>query len=93
DVLSKARQRQVCGVLLDDSSHRLRHLRQRLDTHQQLLGVCARYAIQHPHHASALLVHQLIVPPSIGGAKNPLNEVITSLSDTGRQAVNQCTAT
>lgn len=93
DVLSKARQRQVCGVLLDDSSHRLRHLRQRLDTHQQLLGVCARYAIQHPHHASALLVHQLIVPPTIGGAKNPLNEVITSLSDTGRQAVNQCTAT
>ncbi|WP_163006332.1 hypothetical protein, partial [Pseudomonas viridiflava] len=36
---------------------------------------------------------QLIVPPTIGGAKNPLNEVITSLSDTGRQAVNQCTAT
>ncbi|MEE4124423.1 hypothetical protein [Pseudomonas viridiflava] len=93
DVLSKARQRQVCGVLLDDSYHRIRHLRQRLDTHQQLLGVCARYAIQHPHHASALLVHQLIVPPTIGGAKNPLNEVITSLSDTGRQAVNQCTAT
>jgi len=93
DVLSKARQRQVCGVLLDDSYHRIRHLRQRLDTHQHLLGVCARYAIQHPHHASALLVHQLIVPPTIGGAKNPLNEVITSLSDTGRQAVNQCTAT
>lgn len=93
DVLSKARQRQVCGVLLDDSCHRMRHLRQRLDTHQHLLGMCARYAIQHPHHASALLVHQLIVPPTIGGAKNPLNEVITSLSDTGRQAVNQCTAT
>ncbi|MEE5166118.1 hypothetical protein V2J73_22920 [Pseudomonas alliivorans] len=93
DVLSKARQRQVWGVLLEDSYHRIRHLRQRLDTHQQLLGVCARYAIQHPHHASALLVHQLIVPPTIAGAKNPLNEVIASLSDTGRQAVNQCTAT
>ncbi|MBC3955156.1 hypothetical protein [Pseudomonas triticifolii] len=92
DVLSKARQRQVCGVLLDDSNHRIRHLRQRIDSHQQLFGTCARYAIQHPHHASALLVHQLIIPPTIGGLKNPLNEVITSLSDTGRQAINQCTA-
>lgn len=92
DVLSKARQRQVCGVLLDDSNHRIRHLRQRIDSHQQLFGICARYAIQHPHHASALLVHQLIIPPTIGGSKNPLNEVITSLSDTGRQAINQCTA-
>ncbi|MCF5708278.1 hypothetical protein GIV19_13375 [Pseudomonas syringae] len=93
DVLSKARQRQVCGVLLDDSSHRIRHLRQCLDTHQQLFGICAQYAIRQPHHASALLVHQLIVPPTIGGSKNPLNEVITSLSGTGRQAINQCTAT
>ncbi len=92
DVLNKARQRQVCGVLLDDSNHRIRHLRQRIDSHQQLFGICARYAIQHPHHASALLVHQLIIPPTIGGSKNPLNEVITSLSDSGRQAINQCTA-
>ncbi|CAM3154290.1 hypothetical protein BZK31_10925 [Pseudomonas floridensis] len=93
DVLNRARQRQICGVLLDDSSHRLRHLRQRIDTHQQLLEICARYAIQQPHHASALLVHQLIVPPTIGGSKNPLSAVITSLADTGRQAINRCTAT
>ncbi|MCD6003139.1 hypothetical protein KDX38_28780, partial [Pseudomonas sp. CDFA 602] len=47
DVLSKARQRQVYGVLLDDACYRIRHLRQRLETHQQLLGLCARLAIQH----------------------------------------------
>ncbi|MCF5559006.1 toxin VasX [Pseudomonas syringae] len=93
DVLSNARQRQVCGVLLDDACFRLRHLRQRVDTCQQLFGLCARQAIRQPHHASALLVQQLVVPRSIRGQENPLHATMAKLHEPGRQAINQCTAT
>uniref|UniRef100_UPI00062048B9 toxin VasX n=4 Tax=Pseudomonas avellanae TaxID=46257 RepID=UPI00062048B9 len=93
DVLDKARQRQVCGVLLDDACYRLRHLRQRVDTCQQLFALCARHAVLHPHHASALLVQQLVVPRSIRGQENPLHAAMAKLHEPGRQAINQCTAT
>ncbi|GAO93504.1 hypothetical protein PSA5_12325 [Pseudomonas syringae pv. actinidiae] len=93
DVLDKARQRQVCGVLLDDACYRLRHLRQRVDTCQQLFALCARHAVLHPHHASALLVQQLVVPRSIRGQENPLHAAMAKLHEPGRRAINQCTAT
>ncbi|RMT49156.1 hypothetical protein ALP46_05438, partial [Pseudomonas amygdali pv. myricae] len=93
DVLDKARQRQVCGVLLDDACYRLRHLRQRVDTCQQLFALCARHAVLHPHHASALLVQQLVVPRSIRGQENPLHAAMAKLHEPGRRATNQCTAT
>ncbi|WP_440784459.1 toxin VasX [Pseudomonas syringae] len=93
DVLSNARQRQVCGVLLDDACFRLRHLRQRVDTCQQLFSLCARQAIRQPHHASALLIQQLVVPRSIRGQENPLHATMAKLHEPGRQAINQCTAT
>ncbi|POD75893.1 hypothetical protein BKM17_12885 [Pseudomonas syringae group genomosp. 3] len=93
DVLDKARQRQVCGVLLDDTCYRLRHLRQRVDTCQQLFALCARHAVLHPHHASALLVQQLVVPRSIRGQENPLHAAMAKLHEPGRRAINQCTAT
>ncbi|AQL38008.1 toxin VasX [Pseudomonas syringae] len=93
DVLDKARQRQVCGVLLDDACYRLRHLRQRVDACQQLFALCARHAVLHPHHASALLVQQLVVPRSIRGQENPLHAAMAKLHEPGRQAINQSTAT
>ncbi|WP_257110775.1 toxin VasX [Pseudomonas ficuserectae] len=93
DVLENARQRQVCGVLLDDACYRLRHLRQRVDTCQQLFALCARHAVLHPHHASALLVQQLVVPRSIRGQENPLHAAMAKLHEPGRRAINQCTAT
>ncbi|WP_143515738.1 toxin VasX, partial [Pseudomonas savastanoi] len=93
DVLDKARQRQVCGVLLDDACYRLRHLRQRVDTCQQLFALCARHAVLHLHHASALLVQQLVVPRSIRGQENPLHAAMAKLHEPGRRAINQCTAT
>ncbi|WP_122564522.1 hypothetical protein [Pseudomonas viridiflava] len=93
DVLHKARQRQVCGVLLDDACYRLRHLRQRVDTCQQLFALCARHAVLHPHHASALLVQQLVVPRSIRGQENPLHAAMAKLHEPGRRAINQSTAT
>ncbi|KPZ09312.1 Transposase, partial [Pseudomonas amygdali pv. ulmi] len=93
DVLDKARHRQVCGVLLDDACYRLRHLRQRVDTCQQLFALCARYAVLHPHHTSALLVQQLVVPRSIRGQENPLHAAMAKLHEPGRRAINQCTAT
>ncbi|RMV66380.1 toxin VasX [Pseudomonas coronafaciens] len=93
DVLEKARQRQVCGVLLDDACYRVRHLRQRVDTCQQLFALCARHAIRHPHHASALLVQQLVVPRNIRGQENPLHTTMAKLHEPGRQMINQCTAT
>ncbi|BCS44547.1 toxin VasX [Pseudomonas amygdali] len=93
DVLENARQRQVCGVLLDDACYRLRHLRQRVDTCQQLFALCARYAVLHPHYASALLVQQLVVPRSIRGQENPLHTAMAKLHEPGRRAINQCTAT
>ncbi|MCF5244997.1 toxin VasX, partial [Pseudomonas syringae] len=93
DVLHKARQRQVFGVLLDDAWYRLRHLRQRVDTCQQLFALCARHAVLHPHHASALLVQQLVVPRSIRGQENPLHAAMAKLHEPGRRAINQSTAT
>ncbi|WP_032673818.1 hypothetical protein, partial [Pseudomonas syringae] len=77
DVLHKARQRQVCGVLLDDACYQL----------------CARHAVLHPHHASALLVQQLVVPRNIRGQENPLHAAMAKLHEPGRRAINQCTAT
>ncbi|WP_347903511.1 hypothetical protein [Pseudomonas purpurea] len=93
DVLTKARERQVCGVLLDDSRYRLRYLQNRIKTHPHLLLLCARHAARQVNHASALLVQQLVVPRNISGAANPLHASMEKLSASGKQDINRCTAT
>ncbi|BAQ83656.1 toxin VasX [Pseudomonas sp. St29] len=93
DVLESARQRQLCGVLLDDPRYRVRHLHMRLNTHHQLLMLCARRAAQEPNHGSALLVQQLVVPRQLAGQANALHAGMKKLNDTGKQAINRCTAT
>ncbi|MDF2395441.1 hypothetical protein GWQ44_07815 [Pseudomonas sp. 3MA1] len=93
DVLESARQRQLCGVLLDDPRYRVRHLHMRLNTHHQLLMLCARRAAQEPNHGSALLVQQLVVPRQLAGQTNALHAGMKKLNDTGKQAINHCTAT
>lgn len=93
DVLANARRRQICGVLLEDPRYRLRHLQRRIETHTQLFGLCARRAMQHPHHSSALLVQHLIAPRTIQGQPNPLHEGMTRLSETGKRNINCSTAT
>ncbi|WP_322740736.1 toxin VasX [Pseudomonas saponiphila] len=93
DVLESARQRQLCGVLLDDPRYRVRHLHMRLNTHHQLLMLCARRAAQEPNHGSALLVQQLVVPRQFAGQANALHAGMKKLNDTGKQAINRCTAT
>lgn len=92
DVLVKARKRQVCGVLLEDPRYRLRHLKSRLETHHELLQLCAGRATQHAHHASALLVQQLVVPRNLQGKANPLHASLDKIDNEGRRQINRCTA-
>lgn len=93
DVLEAARQRRVCGVLLEDPRHRVRHLVAQIQQQQQLLTLYAERASLHPHHASAVMVQQLIVPPSIGGQKNPLHACFDKVKEAGRRDINRFTAT
>lgn len=93
DVLEAARQRHVCGVLLEDPRHRVRHLVSQIQQQQQLLTLYAERASLHPHHASAVMVQQLIVPPSIGGQKNPLHACFDKVKEVGRRDINRFTAT
>ncbi|BBN57950.1 hypothetical protein TRE132_60750 [Pseudomonas chlororaphis subsp. aurantiaca] len=93
DALAKARQRQICGILLEDPRYRLRHLKQRLETHHELLKLCARHATQQVNHASALLVQQLVVPRNLQGKPNPLHASLEKLGTKGKQDINRCTAT
>ncbi len=93
DVLEAARQRRVCGVLLEDPRHRVRHLVSQIQQQQQLLTLYAERASLHPHHASAVMVQQLIVPPSIDGQKNPLHACFDKVKEAGRRDINRFTAT
>ncbi|PAU60431.1 toxin VasX [Pseudomonas indica] len=93
DVLQQARQRQICGVLLDDEQYRLRHLLNRINTQQNLLKLCAERATQHANHGSALLVQQLIVPRALGGQTNPLHQSLEKLKEQGKRDINRFTAT
>lgn len=93
DVLLSARTRQLCAVLLEDPFYRLRHLKKCVETQQQLLQTCINRASQHPHHGSALLVQQMVIPPTVGGQKNPLHESIKKISDRGKRDINHFTAT
>ena len=92
DVLARARQRQLCGVLLEDPRYRLRHLKMRLDTCHELLKLCAGHATRRAHHGSALLVQQLVVPGHLHGKPNPLHESLKRLGEEGRRAINRSTA-
>ncbi|MHC8390479.1 toxin VasX [Pseudomonas sp. MDT2-39-1] len=93
DVLEAARQRRMCGVLLEDPRHRVRHLVSQIQQQQQLLTLYAERASLHPHHASAVMVQQLIVPATIGGQKNPLHACFDKVKEAGRRDINRFTAT
>lgn len=93
DVLETARQRRVCGVLLEDPRYRVRHLVSQVQQQQQLLTLYAERASLHPHHASAVMVQQLIVPATIGGQKNPLHACFDKVKEAGRRDINRFTAT
>jgi len=92
DVLQAARKRRVCGVLLEDPRYRLRHLVSQIQQQQQLLTLYAERASLYPHHASAVLVQQLIVPSAIGGQKNPLHACFDKVKEAGRRDINRFTA-
>lgn len=93
DVLDAARQRRLCGVLLEDPRYRLRHLVSQIQQQQQLLTLYAERASLHPHHASAVMVQQLIVPAALGGQKNPLHACFDKVKEAGRRDINRFTAT
>ncbi|WPX56224.1 hypothetical protein RHM65_12055 [Pseudomonas sp. CCI4.2] len=92
DVLHRARQRNLYGVMLQDPHYRLRHLHTRVNDQQNLLQLCAARASRHAHHASALLVQQLVVPTTLGGGINPLHKQLNALKLQGRIDVNRFTA-
>ena len=56
---------------------------------QQLLTLYAERASLHEHHASAVLVQQLIVPANIGGQKNPLHACFDKVKEAGRRDINR----
>src|SRR5690606_1806552 len=88
-----ARQRMLHAVLLPDPMYRMRHLASRIDNLQELLKDCTRLAMEHPHHASALLLHNLAVPPRIGGGLNPMSRSLQEkLKDKGKREINIATA-
>ncbi|ARU87302.1 hypothetical protein [Pseudomonas sp. M30-35] len=93
DVLSAARNRQLCGVLLDDPMHRMRHLAARITDLQQTLPLCAQRAAQHANHGSAVLLQQLVVPRSLQGQRNPLHEALEKINEQGKRDINCYTAT
>lgn len=93
DVLEAARQRRLCGVLLEDPRYRVRHLVSQIHQQQQLLTQYAERASLHPHHASAVMVQQLIVPATISGQKNPLHACFDKVKEAGRRDINRFTAT
>jgi hypothetical protein len=93
DVLEAARQRRLCGVLLEDPRYRVRHLVAQIHQQQQLLTRYAERASLHPHHASAVMVQQLIVPATVGGQKNPLHACFDKVKEAGRRDINRFTAT
>ena len=90
DMLAMAKQRQIAGVLVEDGLYRMRHLLARTNQALAVLQLCAQRATFHPHHASALLVQRMVVPPTIGGQSNPLHRFISQVSQEGRQQIDLC---
>lgn len=90
DMLAMAKQRQIAGVLLEDGLYRMRHLLARINQAQAVLQLCAQRATFHSHHASALLIQRMMVPPQIGGQSNPLHRFISQVGQEGRQQIDLC---
>lgn len=93
DVLSTARSRQLCAILVDDSMHRMRHLLTRINRLQYTLALCAQRAMLHANHGSALLLQQLVVPQSLQGQRNPLHQALEQINEQGKRDINRYTAT
>ncbi|PPA00259.1 hypothetical protein C4E44_30795, partial [Pseudomonas sp. MWU12-2312b] len=72
--------------------YRLRHLLAQIRQQQQLLALYAERASLYPHHASAVMVQQLIVPANISGQKNPLHACFHKVKEAGRRDINRFTA-
>jgi hypothetical protein len=70
----------------------LRHLLSQIRQQQQLLALYAERASLYPHHASAVMVQQLIVPATLGGQKNPLHACFDKVKEAGRRDINRFTA-
>ncbi|SDS98996.1 hypothetical protein SAMN05216198_3348 [Halopseudomonas litoralis] len=93
DALQSVRDRQLYAVLLPDPMYRLRHLHARIGSLQTLLRYCTQLAMEHSHHASALLLQNVAVPSRIGGHRNPLADSIRNkLSEAGKREINIATA-
>lgn len=93
DALADARSRQLYAVLVPDHMYRLRHLNAGIGTLQELMKECAKQALAHPHHASALLLHNLAVPSRIGDGRNPLHDSLQNKLDvSGKREINRATA-
>jgi hypothetical protein len=90
DVLATVKKRQIAGVLVEDGLYRMRHLLARTNQAQAVLQLCAQRATFHSHHASALLIQRMMVPPQIGGQSNPLHRFISQVSQEGRQQIDLC---
>jgi hypothetical protein len=89
DILTPYRERDVCGLRIEDRLYELRHQQTRIHTARHLLMLCAERARLSPHLESALLVSQAILPYSIQGQANPLARFSQALPDKGRLRVHR----
>ncbi|PKM29685.1 MAG: hypothetical protein CVV07_08235 [Gammaproteobacteria bacterium HGW-Gammaproteobacteria-11] len=93
DALQAVRDRKLYAVLLPDPMNRMRHLHARIDSLQELLKYCTQLAMEHPHHASAIVLHNMAVPRHVGGSLNPLNQHFQDrLEEQGKREINIATA-
>lgn len=92
DVLADARTRQIAGLLVEDSLYRFRQLRNRIEAAQELVFLAAERASSHPHHASALLVSNFILPPKIENQPNPLSRYAKVLDSEGHRRIRHALA-
>ncbi len=92
DALAETRQRQVAGILVEDPLYRLRQLRDRVDATQQIITLAAERASMQPHHGSALLVSNFILPLRVEGRPNPLSRFSKVLEQEGHQRIRHALA-
>lgn len=89
DILAPYRERDVCGLQIEDRLYDLRHQQTRIHTARHLLALCAERARLSPHLESALLVSQAILPYGIQGQPNPLSRFSQALPDNGRHRIQR----
>ncbi|WP_040481810.1 hypothetical protein, partial [Vreelandella boliviensis] len=72
DILADARERQIPGLVINDSLFELRHALSQAQLAQNYLTLLLERCASRPHYRSAVLLQKRVMPERIGGENNPL---------------------